>query len=100
MATVLHVQKQTFPIFIQKLLNFGCNDKGQHFQDRTERAGKDQPEAEMQRRVTSRGDFDKWQWKVYSFGAQRNSTKRVYMLSGIAAILHAEPVGEGNYVCV
>ena len=53
-------------IFVQKWLNFGCNDKGQHFQDRTERAGKpgkeDPPEAEMQRRVTSRarGDIDKW----------------------------------------
>ena len=45
-------------------MNFGCNDKGQHFQDSTERAGKpgkeDPPEAEMQRRVTSRGDIDKW----------------------------------------
>ena len=34
----------------------------QYFQDRTERAGKpgkeDQPEAEMQRRVTSRCDID------------------------------------------
>ena len=48
-------------IFVQKQLNFGCNDKGQHFQDRTERAAKqDPPEAEMQRRVTSRGDIDKW----------------------------------------
>ena len=51
-------------IFVQNQLNFGCNDKGQHFQDITERAGKpgkeDPPESEMQRRVTSRGDIDKW----------------------------------------
>ena len=51
-------------IFVQKLLNFGCNDKSQHFQDITERAGKPGkehlPEAEMQRRVTSRADIDKW----------------------------------------
>ena len=45
-------------IFVQKLLNFGCNDKGQYFQDRTERAGKpgkeDPPEAEMQRRSSNK----------------------------------------------
>ena len=56
----------TAPLFtlILFLKKFGCIDKGQYFQDRTERAGKpgkeDPPEAETQRRVSSRGDIDKW----------------------------------------
>jgi len=53
----------------------------------------------MQRRVTSRGDIDKWQCKVDCFGEQQNLLKGVCLLSGIAAILHAELVSEGNYLC-
>ena len=53
------------PYFRSEIADFGCNDKGQHFQDIIERAGKlgkeDPPEAEMLRRVTIRGDIDKWQ---------------------------------------
>ena len=45
------------PYFRSEIADFGCNDKGQHFQDRIERVGKlgkvDPPEVEMQRRVTS-----------------------------------------------
>ena len=49
------------PYFRSEIADFGCNDKGQHFQDRIERAGKhgkvDQPEVEMQRLVTSSLDY-------------------------------------------